>query len=186
MQSTYVNFGAILSQMSDMTKCRQKFMSKLFPLLWLIPGRVNFLQMGRWGDYHESTYRNNYEVYFDFAAFNCQLVSTYGSGYIVLAFDPSYIRKSGKKTPYKGIFWSGCDQKAKPGLEIGNFSAIDIARNTAYHLDAIQTPNKDALADHDVSLLQHYSQAIVSGYKKCAKLSNIMTADGYFSKKRSG
>ena len=114
---------------------------------------------------------------------NCRLVSAYSSKYIVLAFDPSYISKSGKHTPYKGYFWSGCAQKAKPGLEISNLSAIDISRNTAYHLDAIQTPDTQTLADHDVSLLQHYSQAMIQGYKKCSALSNIMTSDGYFSKK---
>lgn len=158
-------------------------MSKIFQLFLLIPGRINFLQMGRWGDYHESSYRAHFEEYFDFADLNCRLVSAYSSQYIVLAFDPSYISKSGKHTPYKGCFWSGCAQKSKPGLEIGNLSAIDIARNTAYHLDAIQTPDTQTLDDQDVSLLQHYAQAIIQGYKKCSALSNIMTTDGYFSKK---
>jgi hypothetical protein len=60
---------------------------------------------------------------------------------------------------------------------------VDITHNTAYHLDAIQTPDKESLAAEGVSLLQHYTQAIISGYQQCSSLSNIMTADGYFSKK---
>lgn len=183
MLSTRVNCGAILSQMSDISKVRHKFMSKIFQLFLLIPGRINFLQMGRWGDYHESRYRAHFESFFDFADFNRRLVAEYGSPYIVLAFDPSFISKSGKHTPYKGYFWSGCAQQSKPGLEISNLSAIDITRNTAYHLDAIQTPDKQTLQDHDVSLMQHYIQTMIQGYKKCSALSNIMTADGYFSKK---
>ena len=130
MTSTYVSIGAILSTMSDITKCRQKFMSKIFYLFMLIPRRINFLQMGRWGEYNESTYRTNFEQFFPFLEFNCKLVQKYGSGYYILAFDPSFLRKSGKFTPYKSVFWSGCAQKALPGLDILlNFTSIVFSKN---------------------------------------------------------
>lgn len=159
-------------------------MSKIFYLFMLIPGRINFLQMGRWGEYNESTYRTNFEQFFPFLEFNCKLVRKYGSGYYILAFDPSFLRKSGKFTPYKSVFWSGCAQKALPGLEIGCCSVIDMARNTAYHLDAIPTPDKQTRTDHDVTLLQHYSQTIIRHYNDGAKeLSNIIALDGFFAKK---
>lgn len=159
-------------------------MSKIFYLFMLIPGRINFLQMGGWGDYNESTYRSNFEHFFPFLEFNCKLVQAYGSGYYILAFDPSFIRKSGKFTPYKSVFWSGCAQKALPGLEIGCCSAIDIARNTAYHLDAIPTPDKQTRTDHEVTLVQHYTQTMIRTYNDGAnKLSNVIALDGFFAKK---
>ncbi|VAW25121.1 hypothetical protein MNBD_BACTEROID01-833 [hydrothermal vent metagenome] len=56
-----------------------------------------------------------------------------------IAFAPSYISKSGKKTPGLGYFWPGCAGKAKWGLEIAGLAAIDIENHTAFHLEAVQT-----------------------------------------------
>ena len=40
-------------------------------LFMAIPGKVNFLQMGRYGEFSEQTYRNNFEnEAFDWFAFN--------------------------------------------------------------------------------------------------------------------
>jgi hypothetical protein len=58
----------------------------------------------------------------------------------VVAFDPSYIKKSGKKTFGLGMYWSGCSAKAKWGLDSCGFAVVDILQNTAFHLNAIQTP----------------------------------------------
>ncbi|EKF54418.1 hypothetical protein I215_12338 [Galbibacter marinus] len=41
----------------------------------------------------------------------------HGSGDFTIAFDPSYVSKSGKKTPGVGYFWSGSAARAKWGLE---------------------------------------------------------------------
>ena len=43
-----------------------------------------------------------------------------------IAIDPSYIPKSGKKTPWIGYFWSGCAGEYKRGLEIMGIGVIDI------------------------------------------------------------
>jgi hypothetical protein len=186
MTSTFISVAAILGKMPELTKCRFKFMLKIFHLFILIPGRVNFLQMGRWGCFDERTYRENFEAYFDFATFNRILVQEYGSGYHILAFDPSFIRKSGKFTAYKGVFWSGCAQKALPGLEIGCCSVVDIARNTAYHLDAIPTPDSGTRELHDFSLTQHYAQAVATNYNTAGGLiSNVIALDGYFAKRET-
>lgn len=77
--------------------------------------RVNFLQLGRYGQLGEQTYRNQFEERFPFREFNIELVKQHGSGQTILAFDPSYISKSGKHTPGPGYFWSGCAKKAKGG-----------------------------------------------------------------------
>ncbi|MBK8500801.1 MAG: hypothetical protein IPL46_00575 [Saprospiraceae bacterium] len=63
-----------------------------------IRGRINFLQLARYGKYHESTYRMGFERDFDF--FNLQ----YFIGGAILwselypGFDPTYLNKSGKHT----------------------------------------------------------------------------------------
>ena len=67
-----------------------------------------------------------------------------GGGKYAIAFDPSYISKSGKKTPGLNYFWSGVAGKTKWGLEIGGIAAIDIDNHTAFHLEAVQTlPDDD-------------------------------------------
>jgi len=75
------------------------------------------------------------------------------SKHIIIAFDPSYISKSGKKTYGLDKFWSGVAAKAKLGLEIGGIAAISIDNNTAMHLEAIQTPQFKDLEAKNISLL---------------------------------
>lgn len=43
-----------------------------------------------------------------------------------IAIDPSYISKSGKRTPWIGYFWSGCAGQVKRGLEIMGIGVINI------------------------------------------------------------
>ena len=46
-----------------------------------------------------------------------------------IAIDPSYIPKSGKKTPHIGRFWSGCAGAVKHGIEVMGIGLIDISKN---------------------------------------------------------
>ena len=80
-------------------------------------------------------------------SFNIQLTNDFGSGNYAIALDPSYISKSGKKTPGLGYFWSGCAGKAKWGLDFVFFAAIDMTNHTAFHVDVAQT-----ICDKDSSL----------------------------------
>ena len=73
-------------------------------------------------------------------------------GKTALAFDPSFISKSGKKTPGVGYFWSGCAGKTKWGLEIAGLAAIDIENHSAFHLEAVQTVG----LKEDETLVSHY------------------------------
>lgn len=93
-------------------------MLELFSLFLGLRGRYNFLNMSRYGAYSEKSYRNNFFKKFDFMKFNVELVKQTCSGQIVIAFDPSYIPKSGKETEHLGWFWSGTSGKAMKGLEI--------------------------------------------------------------------
>ena len=85
-----------------------------------IPDKINFLQMGRYGQFSEQTYRNTFtRGNFDWFGFNQHLAKKVCTGsFLALAVDPSYIPKSGKKTPWFGKFWSGAAGEAKKGLEL--------------------------------------------------------------------
>jgi hypothetical protein len=101
----------MLDKTVNINKWRKDFMIEVFMLFLSIKGRINFFQLERYGQFCEQRYRQQFEKPFDFMEFNKQLAISYGSGRFVIAFDPSYISKSGKLTPGLCRYWSGC---AKP------------------------------------------------------------------------
>ena len=170
-----------LDKISFFDKCRKDFLCEIFVLLLSIKGRINFLQLGRFGKYSEQRYRQQFEKQFSFLDFNKELVLSYGSGKHAIAFDPSYISKSGKQTPGLGYFWSGCAGRAKWGLEIAGLAAIDIENHTAFHLEAVQTLADDS---KDSTLVDWYASIITSRKESLKAISDIVVADAWFSKKK--
>ena len=117
MTEIRIKIDAILVKMMDIKKPQRDFLTHTLLLFMSIRNRINFLSLERHspGIYKESTYRNQFETYFDFAQYNTILAKTYGSGHFIIGFDPSYIRKSGKKTAQTGKYWSGCSQRCEWG-----------------------------------------------------------------------
>jgi hypothetical protein len=169
-----------INKMMGVKKWQGDFMQEIILLFLSIKGRINFLQLGRYGDHQEQRYRNQFEKQFDFLEFNKILVSEQGSGHYTIGFDPSYISKSGKCTPGVNYFWSGCAGKSKWGLEISGIAAIDIGNHTAFHLEAVQTPG-DLKSK---TLVEHYAQVLIQRKKPLQSISKYVVADAYFSKKK--
>ncbi len=136
-------------------KAREKFMVNIFILFMGLGGRYNFTNMLRYGDYSEQTYRNNFDKPFNFMAFNKELIFKNCLAHRVIAFDPSYIPKSGKETEHIGTFWSGTSGKSLKGLEIGGFAVVDIDNNTAMSLEAVQNPSVKELRQVGKTLVTH-------------------------------
>ena len=57
---------------------------------------------------------------------------------------------------------------------------IDVKQNTAYHYEAVSTPN----IAKGKTLVDHYASVIVQRAKGLQDLSLILTVDGYFAKKK--
>jgi len=157
---------------------RKQFIANVLLLFLSIKGRINFLQLSRFSENCEQYFRINFENKFNFQDFNLKLILEQSIKECLVAFDPSYISKSGKTTFGLNMYWSGCAKKAKWGLEICGFAAIDVLRNTAFHLNAIQTPPIEG-----ITLLVYYCQIVKENYLYFKELSNYMVADAYFSKK---
>ncbi len=168
----------ILIKMSNIGRWQFKFILDLFPLLLALRGRYNFCNMARWGDYREYTYRNNYGRAFDWLAFNSFLVEQSLSADLALAFDPSFLPKSGKHTPGIGYFYSGCAGRELRGLELSGLAVIDQQDKTALHLEAIQTVG----LKQDQTLLGFYAQSIIDRSEQLQQLSSLLLVDAYFSK----
>ena len=168
----------MLTKLPRINQWRQDFLIETFVLFMSIRGRINFLQLARYGKYKEQRYRQQFEKSFDFLAFNKELTLSQGSGRYAIAFDPSYISKSGKKTPGLGWYWSGVANQAKWGLEIGGIAAIDIDNHTAFHLEAVQTLNAD-----EQTLTDWYAGVISERKETLTSISKYLLADAWFSKK---
>ena len=101
-----------LKSVVNIHKPFEKTFMDTMKLFMAISDRINFLQLGRYGCFSEQTYRNLFEnETFDWFAFNASIISKHLTGKRkAIAVDPSYIPKSGKKTPWIGYFWSGLQE----------------------------------------------------------------------------
>lgn len=167
-----------LSKMQKVNKWQFDFILEVFLLFLSIKGKLNFLQLGRFGKHTEQRFRNQFEKSFDHLGFNKELVMENGSGHYTIAFDPSYISKSGKSTPGVGWYWSGVAGRTKWGLEIGGLAIIDIDNHTGFHLEAVRTPN----TLESGKLLEHYSKLIIERKEQLQQISDFIVVDAYFSK----
>ncbi len=148
-----------------------------------IKGRINFLQLSRNGYMTERSHRNQFEKPFDFINFITHLIKTSTSKNCIIDFDPTFISKSGKRTPGLGFFYSGCAGSYKKGLELGVVSVIDVKQNTAYHLEAIQSPalTKKERKMEGKSLIDHYASILISHAATILSISKILVVDAYFT-----
>ena len=166
-----------------LNKCRRDFMIEIFMLYLSIPLRINFLQLGRYSLFGEQRFRRQFEQGFDFFGFNKALSMPWIGNRNAVAFDPSFIHKSGKQTPGIGYFWSGCAGRALRGIEILGLSVIDADTRLSFHLEAVQTPPTACLQDNELSLTDWYAAVIKKHLEQISSITQYVVADAYFSKR---
>lgn len=143
--------------------------------------------MERCGTHCEQTYRTNFNLSrakcINWVKFNLALCRRYLNmdGLLAIAIDPSYISKSGEKTPHIGTFLSGCASSMKHGLEIMGLALVDVYANSCMMLCTHQTPSTGELKLRNMTFVQHYI-AVIKRYKKeFLKVTDIVVADAFFS-----
>ena len=186
-QYTDIITYAVKNSAAKLTKSFEKILIEVIILYMIIPRKVNFTQMERYGSHDEQTYRNNFgkkkSECIDWLKLNVSLAKRYfgEKGRHAIAIDPSFISKSGKKTPHIGRFWSGCAQAVKHGLEIMGIGLIDIDANDCIMLRAHQSLTGKELGLRDKSMTDFYISVIKRYRKELLKLSTLIVADAYFS-----
>ena len=70
---------------------QEGFFCKVVILLLSIKGHVNFLQLGRFGNFKEQRYRQQFKKPFPWLDFNKELTLSQGGSRVIIAFDPIYI-----------------------------------------------------------------------------------------------
>lgn len=175
--------SAIIAKIGKTTKPTQKFINHILILYMGLRGRYNFMNIARYGRYNEKTYRNQMEKPFDWVGFNTELILENCSHELIMAYDPSYLSKSGKKTPHVGKFWSGTAQAVKRGIEIGSLAVVDIPNGTAFSLEAVQTPSIPKGMNCEESSVDHHLGVIINRVAEAKKLNiEYLVVDGYFAK----
>jgi len=182
--STTKALKQIFNKLNGTTKWQLNFFIEIFDLIYSIQGR--FQNLTRYSDLNESTFRRNFQKFFDWLNFNYQLMLLAGvdmQGEIIAAFDCSFIPKSGSRTFGIDRFWSGCLNRAIKGLEISLVCLIDVDAKKAWALDTIQTPSglSKKAKDSRKTRIDFYLEQLI----KCKdKLLNIrhFVADGFYAK----
>ena len=168
---------------TKLNKSFKSFLMETLVLYIVIPGRINFLQLGRYGESCEKRFRQNFSKDFDWLDFNLSLADRVLHGdRKAIAIDPSFISKSGKHTPWISYFWSGTASMAQRGLEILGVGLIDIDAKDCISLQAVQTPDSHTLESRDSNLLNWYLLVLKSMQNKLRGASRYIVADAYFSK----
>ena len=190
----------VLAILKDFTfRCKSVFentttkMSKRF-LNWLIltirtvaliPGKVNFTRLSRYGGRTAKTFASNFKTPVDWMKVNIGMAQDcFGpSDDMAVAIDPSFISKSGSLTYGIGRFWSGVAQRVKRGLEIMAIGAISLSKHTCVMLGAVQSPNFRTLeSEKQMSMLDWYVALVRSKAAELLSLTDILVADAFFSK----
>ena len=178
---------AVEDSAAKITKSFEKILIEVIILFMVIPRKINFTQMGRYGSHVEQTYRNAFGLKkskcINWLKLNVSLAKRFlgKQGRWAIAIDPSYISKAGKKTPHIGRFWSGCAQSVKHGLEIMGIGLIDIDTKDCMMLRAHQSLNNKELSLRNKTMVDFYISVIKRYRKELLKLSTLIVADAYFS-----
>jgi hypothetical protein len=132
---------SVLLNMRLSQPCRQ-FLNELLLLLLIVPGRATFRNLSRYSAYVEKTFSRWFRRKVDWAGLNVAAIRAVvpADHESVLAFDPSYVPKSGQHTAGLGYFWNGSAGRAERGLEVNALSWVDVTANTAYAISAEMTP----------------------------------------------
>ena len=112
----------ILEEMNSLKNRTKKFVEKISKGILVTIGKKNFRNISRYIEINEKTISKNYK---EEKSENIIEMNVKGIKEIykddnknILAFDASFIKKSGKKTEGLGKFWDGKNSKANKGLEI--------------------------------------------------------------------
>src|SRR3954447_15365925 len=180
--------GTTIQNIRALTKPQVQFFSWLIKRWWMLPVRYNFLTLSRYGGYCEKAIRDQFARPLPFTAIFDALYHPLQHRECILAFDPTFVSKSGRHTPGIYQFWNGTHRRAERGLEAGVLALIDVGDRMAYHIEATQTevvatePGTSA-ADGNKGIMEQYAQMITTHTAMLQSYSSVVVVDGYFMKK---
>jgi len=185
---TFVN--QILDHMTNISKPQKQFVALLFATILALRGRVNFLNLSRYARPCEKTFRRHFRRSFDFLAFNLLTIekATPTSAKKMVAFDSTFIAKSGKHSFGLDRFFNSCAGRTERRLELSVVAVVDLEQQTAYALDGLQTeptsPASDQPCQREESRVDFYLRHFASLRPQLPKAIEYAVCDGYFAKQK--
>jgi hypothetical protein len=144
-------------------------------------GRFNYINLSRYSDLNEKTYRRQFGKSLDFIEFsrigNSEIIPV--SATLIAALDCSFVGKSGDKTYGLDKFWDSKQGKAEKGLEISTLALVDVDYNTAYHVSTRQTPPE---AKEGETRVNDYVRHFQKDCHALPKSVRYIATDAYYSK----
>ena len=168
---------------AKLAKTFQTLLIEILTLYMILPRKINFTQMARYGKHGEQTYRQNFnrrkKDCIDWFLLNLSLARRVldMDGLLAIAIDPCYISKAGKKTPHIGRFWSGCAGAVKHGLEIMGIGLQDVANNKCMMLRAHQTIGNSTLNIRNMRTFYEYWMQYIICSPMASKLQIAVNKD---------
>jgi putative transposase len=172
----------------ELGKCQRVFLESLIGLILAIPGRINYLNLARYSQRSERSYRHHFERGVAWVALNAELASELQKAErmgkrLVLAMDGSFISKAGKHTPGLGNFWDSKVGKARRGLEIHTAAVIDLEHRQAFALEAKRTPEIAQGVDSRVAHYAQHTLEVVNTLPITLQTQLLcVVVDGYYAK----
>jgi hypothetical protein len=157
--------------------------------LLIFCGRATFTNLSRYSDLNEKTYRRHYATPTDFEVIHQKLIdqSSTVPHERIGAVDCSFVPKSGKKTEGLAQFFNGSHGKSEQGLEWSLLSVVNLTQNTAYTLNARQTPAQLSDCDESIELetrIDWYLKQIKDARGRLPADIKYLAADAYYSKSK--
>jgi DDE superfamily endonuclease len=176
--------SAALSKIKKVSQPLSKFVLHILPLWLSMNCRMTFMNMQRWGGRNEQSYRRMFSKSFDWFSFNYEVVKAcFGNKKVIAVFDPTYLKKSGKKTYGVAKFYSGTAGKALKGLEAGCLCFVGVSDHSALHALTVQSPAPARLHGKGKTLVDHYVKVLSDHAEEIKALTSYVAVDGYFMKK---
>jgi DDE superfamily endonuclease len=177
---------SVLMRVKNTKKPQQKFLCHVMRLMLLVPGRVTCRHLSRYRPYHENTFARWFERDVEFVSLNhAAIVEVVPPSHEhVLAFAPSCVPQSGKRTPGLDMFWNGAHSRAEKGLEMATLAWIEVTDNSASTLSVEQTspaPHRGTEATRIDTYLAHSEHVVTTPQLHALK---SLVADGYCSKQK--
>ena len=131
----------ILTQMGNVRKPELTALSALFTAILTVCGKVNFMNLSRYSNRHEKTYRRQSKKGLKAGKFNAAFVSLEipEDHEVISLLDASFTPKSGKKTFGLDHFYNGSHGRVERGLELSLLAVVDTVTENAYAIHASQT-----------------------------------------------
>lgn len=166
---------------------QERFLRLLLPLWLALPGRVNALNLSRYSQLDEKTFRRWFNKALPWHSLYIQLLRILmGCGAIgskfILTIDATFIPKSGQETYGLGQFWSSCDGRAMKGLECSCIALMTAQGHHTFPVSVRQTAPKKEKKDR----LQQYLDQLRGLYRLqkdwLKEHVGVAVADGQYAK----